>query len=152
MELGRWSVRAVLPLALGLTACSGTATTLGEAHDEAATVSPVKGTDVNRLTLAETAYARLAVETKPVRRGARAVSGSGAAVLTVPSAAVLYDAQGQAWAYVVTGPRTFVRTRVVVDHFDGATAYLNKGPRPGTAVVTVGVPELFGAEEGVEGE
>ena len=39
-----------------------------------------------------------------------------------------------------------------MDRVDGDTAYLLAGPAAGTKVVTVGVPELFGAEYGVRGE
>jgi hypothetical protein len=39
-----------------------------------------------------------------------------------------------------------------VDRVDGGTAYLRAGPAVGTMVVTVGVPELYGAEFGVGGE
>lgn len=148
MERRRWPAAAVLAAVLAVSGCSGSATDLGEADNDAAVVSAVKGSEVKRVTLTEGAYARLAVATRPVR----ASTGSTTRMLTVPSAAVLYDAEGRTWAYTVVARRTFVRAPVVVDHFDGATAYLKEGPSPGTAVVTVGVSELFGAEEGVEGE
>ena len=44
------------------------------------------------------------------------------------------------------------RAPITVDRVDGETAYLVKGPAVGTAVVTVGAPELYGAEYGVGGE
>jgi hypothetical protein len=62
---------------------------------------------------------------------------------------LIYDPQGRAWTYAQVGPLTFVRRAVVVDHVTGEAVYLRAGPRAGTRIVTVGAPELLGAEYGV---
>jgi hypothetical protein len=41
---------------------------------------------------------------------------------------------------------------VVIEEVKKGYAYLSDGPEPGTQVVTVGVPELYGTEVGVNGE
>jgi hypothetical protein len=119
-----------------------------EASVEPATVEAVAGTDLSRVTLTAEGVDRLGLRTAPV---APAV-GKGAARTTIPFSAVLYDADGHAWAYTKAGENAFVRTPITVDRVEGGTAYLRAGPTIGTLVVTVGVPELYGAEFGVGGE
>jgi hypothetical protein len=77
------------------------------------------------------------------------LAGGGAARKLIPYAAVVYDTQGDTWAYTGGEPRTFVRHRIVVDYIEGDMAVLSEGPPTGTAVVTVGGAELRGAEFGV---
>ena len=115
---------------------------------EPATVEAVAGTDLSRVTLTEQGVDRLGIRTAPVAPAA----GKGPARTTIPFSAVLYDADGQAWAYRAAGENAFVRAPITVDRVDGETAYLREGPAVGTMVVTVGVSELYGAEFGVGGE
>ncbi|HZN40148.1 MAG TPA: efflux RND transporter periplasmic adaptor subunit [Planctomycetota bacterium] len=68
--------------------------------------------------------------------------------LVVPRAALLYDVHGGSWVYVQRAPATFARERVQVAWVDGVDAVLERGPMPGTAVVTHGAAELFGTEFG----
>ena len=67
----------------------------------------------------------------------------------VPYQAVIYDVNGAAWVYTVPEPLVYVRHPVVVDYVDGTRAVLSEGPPSGTAIVTVGVAELYGIEVGV---
>ena len=48
-----------------------------------------------------------------------------------------------------SGAADLVRDGVVVELIEGDNAYLKEGPPAGTLVVTVGVSELYGTEEGV---
>jgi hypothetical protein len=98
---------------------------------------------LKQLTLSAKAAERLGVETAPV-------AGSGS-LLTVPYAAVIYDAQGDTWSYVSAEPLVFLRAQITVDEIDGDTAVLSAGPAIGTSVVTTGAAELYGAEIGVGG-
>jgi RND family efflux transporter MFP subunit len=66
----------------------------------------------------------------------------------VPRAAILYDFRGGAWVYEQIAPHAFTRQRVDIRRIQGETAYLERGPRPGTPVVTAGAAELFGTEFG----
>ena len=133
---------------LGLAGCSGAAEALGEASGEAARVESVDGIDQGMVTLTKEAVARLGVRTEPLR----AVPGPAPVVTVVPEAALLYDADGLTWVFTSPKDRVFLRAAVTVDHIDGDLVYLKAGPAPGTAVATVGVPELYGAELGVDGE
>jgi hypothetical protein len=98
---------------------------------------------LKQLTLSEKAAERLGVETAEV-------AGSGSA-LTVPYAAVIYDAQGLTWSYVNTAPLVYLREEIKVERINGDTAILSAGPAAGTPVVTIGAAELYGAEIGVGG-
>ena len=68
--------------------------------------------------------------------------------LVVPKAALLHDAYGGTWVYVVREPRVYVRQRVVVADITGHLAVLSQGPAAGARVVTDGAAELFGVEFG----
>jgi hypothetical protein len=98
---------------------------------------------LKQLTLSAKAAERLGIETAPV-------AGSGS-LLTVPYAAIIYDAQGDTWSYVNAEPLVFLREQIMVDEIDGDTAILSAGPAVGTSVVTTGAAELYGAEIGVGG-
>ena len=67
----------------------------------------------------------------------------------VPYAAVLYGVNGETWVYTAPEPLVFVRQPITIDYIEGDLAILSEGPEAGTAVVTVGAAELFGAETGV---
>jgi hypothetical protein len=143
MRRANW-LTLVLLAGLSLTGCVAG----GQAAPnqvQPATVESIQGSDVSRVTLTEQAAGRIGIRTEPVR-------AAGGAARVVPFAAVLYDAAGQSWAYTSPAPLTFVRAPITVDRIDGDRAYLRSGPAPGTAVVTVGVAELLGAEYGVDGE
>lgn len=73
---------------------------------------------------------------------------AGAEALVVPKAALLHDAYGGTWVYVVRAPHQFTRQRVAVADVTGELAVLTRGPQPGARVVTEGAAELFGTEFG----
>lgn len=152
MQRHGWLVVVLVLASLGPTACSRESTELGEASGDAADVVGVQGSQVSQVTLTAAAYERIGIRTTTVR-GAPETAGSTSAVREiVPTSAVWFDEAGSAWTYVSVARRAFVRAPVTVDHVEGGIAYLDAGPAPGTAVVTRGVPELFGAEQGVDGE
>ena len=146
-----WSAIAAL-LAVGLlsTACApGPEVMASEDTGRDVRVEPVAGTDLSRVVLSQAAVDRLGIVTAPVRQAPAPGHGAEKAVAF---SAVVYDADGKSWVYVNSGPRTYVREPVTLERVDGDVAYLRDGPKAGTAVVTVGVAELFGAEYGVGGE
>jgi hypothetical protein len=143
---------AVFAVSVGLTGCSATSEVLGEASDEGAELVPVQGSELSRITLTREARDRLAIVSEPVRDGTGRGTTKPMVLSAMPSAALLYDAQGRTWAYVDEGARTYVRAPVTIARAVGDAAYLSDGPAPGTLVVTVGAPELLGVEQGVEGE
>jgi hypothetical protein len=125
---------------LTMTGC-GQATTTSPA--EAAITIDEQDSGLKQLTLSAKAAERLGVET-----GVVAASGSA---LTIPYAAVIYDATGATWAYTNTEPLVYLRAAITVDEIAGDTAVISAGPVAGTAVVTTGAAELYGAEIGVGG-
>jgi hypothetical protein len=98
------------------------------------------------VTLTEDAEKRIDLQTVAVQE----VDVNGAKQKVMPYAALLYDTEGETWAFTNAEPLTFVRQRIKVDHIDGDNAILAQGPAAGTKVVTVGAAELFGSEEGIE--
>jgi hypothetical protein len=132
-------VSVVIVVPLLLAACSGSAE---DAASEPATVEPVDGTDLSRVTLTREAADRLDIQTASVEGGA-------GRRMVMPYAALVYSPTGETFAYTNPEGLTFVRAEVVVDRIDGDRAVLSKGPVPGTKVATVGVAELYGAESGV---
>ena len=145
-----------------------------------AKVEKVEGSNVARVILIQSAVDRLGIEVTPVREEAVAprkplVAGISALAVAanasanampvsdatatvpgtetrkiVPYSAVIYDLTGQAWVYVNTDPRTYVRQPIAIDYSDGAQTVLKDGPAAGTQIVSVGAAELYGAETGVK--
>jgi hypothetical protein len=160
----RWRAPALLligALALGVSACGRTpAAEDGEGASGEARVEQVGGTGQSRVILTQRAAERLGIQTAEVRVAAMAARPAAAGGRRggprtrklIPYAAVLYDEHGDTWAYTSPAPLTFVRQRIGVDYVSGDLAVLVKGPPAGTPVVTVGAPELLGAELGVGGE
>lgn len=143
---GSLCVAAVLIVAvLPLAACGGE-DEAAAGGEEPAVVEPVEGSDdLFRVTLTAEAAERLDVQTVAVR-----AVGDGARKRTfIPYSAVLYEPDGETWAYTSPESLTFVRAPIVVETIEGDRAVLSQGPPLGTKVVTVGVAELFGAENGI---
>jgi hypothetical protein len=111
------------------------------------TVEKTAGSELARVTLSQKAADRLGIQTAAVE----AAQVSGAARTVIPYAAVLYDAKGSTWAYTNPEGLVFVRAGITIDDIEGDRAILTGGPDAGTKVVTVGAPELYGAETGVGG-
>src|SRR5262245_53288523 len=135
---------ALMIAGLLLAACGQTSSaTAGKVAP--AKVEKIDGTELNRVVLTEKAARRLDIQTAPVREE----QIKGAQRKVIPYAAVVYDLQGKTWAYTNPEPLTFVRQAVTVDYIEGDNVVLVDGPPAGTAVVTVGVPELYGADTGI---
>ena len=105
-----------------------------------------KGTELGRVTLTSDAARRLDIQMEPV------VANGGGEGTRIPYGAVLYDPEGNTWAFVNVNALTFLRAPINVDHIDGDVAFLSDGPPVGTQVVKVGAAELYGAEIGVGDE
>jgi hypothetical protein len=134
----RWGSLLVLTC-LALSACNSTA---GEDEAESpAEVVAIKGTGFSRVTLTEDAVRRVGIEVRAVAPGPTGTQ--------IPYGAVLYDPKGATSTFVQTGPLSYARQPITLDHIEGGIAFLTAGPPVGTMVVTVGAAELYGAENGV---
>jgi len=120
---------------------SGSKEEVGDAQP--AKVTPIKGTDLSRVTLSADAAKRLGIATATV-----VAQGSDRKV--IPYDAVIYAADGKTFTYTSPKPLNYVRAPITVTDIRGNRAYLSAGPPAGTAVVTVGSQELFGTEYEVE--
>lgn len=107
-----------------------------------AVVDTVAGSEQKQVTLTADASERISLKTGPVS------AGSGT-MTVMPYSAVIYDADGLAWAYVSKGNNAFLREALDIDRIEGDKAYLVSGPAVGKEVAIVGVAELFGAETGI---
>ena len=128
---------ALLILASLLTACAPKSTTVEKI--EPFKLEPIEGSDFQRVILTEKAAKRLDIQTAPIRAGN-----------VIPYAAVLYGLEGETWAYTNPEPLVFVRQSIVIDQINGDSVTMSEGPEAGTAVVIIGVAELYGAEVGVK--
>jgi hypothetical protein len=98
----------------------------------------VAGTDLSRVTFEPEGAERVGIQTTPVRReGGRKI---------IPYSAVIYDAEGKAYAYTSPKPLTYVREAIEIEDVEGDRALLSDGPPLGTEVVTVGAAEVYGSE------
>ncbi len=128
---------AVMAIALlQLTACQRQT----EKHhvEHPAEIIKIEGSELSRLALTERAIQRLDLKTVQVYEQEGKIA--------VPFSSLIYDPQGQTWVYTNPQPRTFVRHKIDVDYIEGNVAILKEGPPVGTAVVSVAVAELYGAE------
>ena len=116
-----------------------------------ARVTPVAGSQVQRLQLTGEAVKRLGIAVQPVRAAPAAEVQTGAREI-IPYAAVVYDTDGSTWTYTNTAARTYVRQPITVAAIQGNIAVLSAGPRVGSRVVTVGSAELLGTEYEISGE
>ena len=123
-------------------------------HDDNVQVEDTPGTDAKTLIFTEAAMSHLDVQTAPVKEIEASREGKDVGRrLAVPHSALIYDAEGEPWVYVSSAPDTFLRKHVAIDFMDDDHIFLTPGVTAGENVVTVGVPELRGAEFGVgEGE
>jgi hypothetical protein len=129
---------------LALTGCTPKVDSASLEGDGAApaTVERLEGNVPTRLTLTEDAAKRLDVQTIE----ARVAQASSSSQTAVPYSSIIYDVDGHTWLYTSPKDLTYERTPIVVDHIDGDVVFLSDGPPAGTAVVTRGVAELYGAE------
>jgi hypothetical protein len=134
-------IAALIVVALALTGCSVTSAQDEGGSTDVATVEPIEGSDVARVTLSEDAARRLDITTAPITE-----LGGRTTRTAMPYAAVLYDPNGDTWAYTNPEPLVFVRSSITVVTIEGNRAVLSAGPAAGTEVVTVGAAELLGTE------
>jgi len=142
-QINPWILIMLVLAGLILSACGPKAATAE--NEPPYQLEEIEGVDFKRVTLTEKAAERLDIQTDTVSM----TDVDGNEVKIIPYAAVLYGLNGETWVY--TNPETlvYVRDVIVVDHIDNDIAILADGPEPGTAVVTVGVSLLYGAEVGV---
>jgi hypothetical protein len=139
------SVPLLLAIGLGMASCSSADASQADVPQEvSARVEQTDESQPAKIMLSGRAQQRLGIRTAPVR----SVGGS----LIIPYSAVIYDADGKAWAFNETEPRTYVRVPIKISSTKGDSVRLSKGPPPGTQVVIVGAPELVGAEAGISSE
>jgi hypothetical protein len=132
----------VMSASLPLSACKEVEEEAAKGYSPA-TIEPVKGTDLQRVTFTAEGARRVGLQTAPARRSGR--------FEVVPYAALVYDAEGKTYVYRRTGALSFMREQVQVDRIDGRRAFLSRGVAPGTTVVTVGAAEVYGTELDVAG-
>jgi hypothetical protein len=125
---------AIAAIAVVLLPACGGAVSDEHVIDEPVAVEQV----LARVTLTEEASRRLGIRTVRVLAvGER---------LAIPSSAWFVQPDGTFWVYTNPEPLVFVRHQISIEADDGSRTLLTDGPPAGTRVVTVGVPELLGAE------
>jgi hypothetical protein len=121
-------------LAVAPAACKQ-ADAIEQEHYQASKITPAEHGDHPTVTITELAAERIGLKTAPIEKN------------QIPYAAILYDAKGgQPYVFVNTKGLSFHRADVDIAKIDGDTVHLADGPPAGTQVVTVGVPQIHGAE------
>lgn len=141
-----WVVLLAVVAAASLSGCAKTVVS-ASAKTEPFKLEPIKGTELNRLTVEAKSVQRIGLKTEKV--GALLRFGGESQRTTVPYGALMYDAKGTTFVYTNPEPLVFVRHPVTVEYVEDDLAVLVAGPPRGTSVVTVGVAELQGIEFGV---
>jgi hypothetical protein len=148
-HISKWIVVLLIAAGLGATALSACSDSSDNAAaNEPASVEPIKGTSYNKITLSAEAAERLGIKTGTISE--KRIGGKRWKV--IPYTAVSYTPNGGTFTYTSPKQRTFVRQPISVKTVRKGEAILSHGPPVGTAVVTVGSPELFGAEYEFEPE
>lgn len=129
---------ACLPLA----ACTQGQTAEAEAIKPVTIERLKNASEPTRETLTQEAAKRLDIQTAQAM--IKTVGGAQRTVISY--GAILYDNEGNTWAYISPSPLTFLRHQVKVDRIVGNEAILADSLPAGTKVVTTGAEELFGAE------
>ena len=145
MKRSTRSFAIVLMIASVLLAACGQQEAEAAPDTAAVAMTEIEGSELQRLTLSESAASRLGIETAAVTEDAE--SGR----LLIPYSALLYDPSGASWTYTNPEGLVFIREQVEVDLIEGDFARLTAGPDVDTMVVSVGAAELYGAETGVGG-
>src|SRR4249920_1982647 len=112
----------VVGAAVILTGCS---TAAAPAETPPAVVTPIAGSQVQRLQLTDRAMQRLGITTQPVRKAPTAAgkaSGTTGMHKVIPYSAVIYDTDGSTWTYVNTAARTYVRQPITITAIQGNAA------------------------------
>lgn len=141
MRHHRAAIAMVGVLAFAVTACGDQVSDKYVIEEQPYTLEPVAGTELKQVRLEAQAVERIGIQVDRVTTSDQMQS--------VPSGALWMDVNGVFWVYTNPEPNVFLRHQVDVIDDDGTHAILASGPEPGTPVVTVGVPELFGTEVGV---
>ena len=144
----RLMVVVLLFACLLISACGQSPEAATTEENPNVTVENLTGEEPTRETLTEDAAKRLDLQTAEVRDA----EVNGAKRTVIPYASIIYDTEGATWVYLNPEPLTFVRHPVTVDDIKGDQAFLTDALPSGSAVVTVGVAELYGAESEFEEE
>jgi hypothetical protein len=139
--------RAAAGLLAGAAVILAGCGTAAPAATPPATVTPIPGSQVQRIQLTSQAVQRVGITVQPVR-----AAGRTGVREVIPYSAVVYDIDGSTWTYVNTAPRTYVRQPITIAAIQGDLALLSAGPPVGAPVVTVGAAELLGTEYKISGE
>jgi len=144
----RWIAALLVAACLPLAGCAKNEVA-EEEMESPATVEHPNGEDAPaKITLKKEAAERLDIQTAAVAEA----DANGAKVKTMPYAALLYDTEGETWAYTNPEAEVYIREKLKVDRIDGDKVVLAEGPKAGTKVVTTGAAELYGSEEEFEEE
>jgi len=144
----RLMVVVLLSACLLISACGQSPEATTTEENPNVTVEELTGAEPTREILTEDAAKRLDIQTA----AARDVEVNGAKRTVIPYAAIIYDTEGATWVYLNPAPLTFVRHPIAVDDIKGDQAFLADALPADSAVVTVGVAELYGAESEFEEE
>ena len=137
------SAKLVLVLAgLAVSACSEVEEGSSDGY-EPATLGPIDGAEVKRVTFTAEGARRTGLQTATVRPSGKHKR--------VPYASLIYDGTGRAYVYTNPDPLTFIRAEVNVASVARDQVLLREGPPTGSLVVTAGAAQVYGTELEIAG-
>jgi hypothetical protein len=127
---------ALVASGLAVSACSEVESNVREVYPYE--VTPIEGSDLKRVSMADETAALLPVRTATIQRqGSRKVA---------PHDALIYNPDGGAFVYTKPKAETYVRAPIEIVRVTGGRVVLSAGPPVGTTVVTTGSAELLATE------
>jgi hypothetical protein len=110
----------------------------------------VPGSKKVQIVLSQLGAQRIGIQTgSAVRLPSPRHAAARQATVVIPYSAVVYDPTGATVAFTRVAPLRYQEVPITIDRIVGNTAYLVKGPKAGSAVVSVGAEELYGVQAGV---
>jgi hypothetical protein len=144
----RWTLALLVAACLPFAACKKMEVAEEELESPAHVEHPNGEDAPATITLGKEAAERLDLHTATIEEA----DANGAKQKIMPYAALLYDKDGETWAYVNPEAETYMREKLKIDRIEGEKVFLAEGPKAGTKVVTTGAAELYGSEEEFEEE
>jgi hypothetical protein len=139
----RITAKLVLLLAgFAVAACSEVEEGSSDGY-EPATLAPIDGTDLKRVTFTAEGARRTGLQTARVAQSGKHKR--------VPYASLVYDGAGRTYVYTNPHPLTFIRAEVQVARVQHDHVLLAEGPQTGSSVVTAGATQVYGAELEIAG-
>jgi len=134
-------------LGVAVAGCGGSS---GPSVPVSAKLQSVPGSKTGQIVLSQVGAQRIGIQTgSAVGLSIPRHPAARHATVVIPYSAVVYDPTGATFAFTRVAPLRYQEVPITIDRIVGNSAYLVRGPKAGSAVVSVGAEELYGVQTGV---